>query len=45
MNLSGCFVFIAALDGLRLPVVFSYWLYVFSVVLVAFTLPIFSWAA
>ncbi len=43
MNLSGCFVFIAALDGLRLPVVFSYWLYVFSVVLVAFTLPIFSY--
>src|SRR5216684_812368 len=43
MSLSGCFVFIAALDGLRLPVVFSYWLYVFSVVLVAFTLPIFSY--
>jgi len=39
MNLSGFFLFTAVLDGLRLPIVFSYWLYVFSVVLVAFTLP------
>ena len=31
------------MDGLRLPFVFSYWLYVSSVVLVALTLPIFSY--
>jgi len=31
------------MDGLRLPFVFSYWLYVASVVLVALTLPIFSY--
>src|SRR6266576_2799374 len=43
MNLSRFFLFTAVLDGLRLPIVFSYWLYVFSVVLVAFTLPIFSY--
>jgi CBS domain containing-hemolysin-like protein len=31
------------LQGLRLPIDFSYWLYVVSVVLVALTLPIFSY--
>src|SRR5258708_13224107 len=43
MNLSGLFVFSAVLDGLRLPILFSYWLYVVSVVLVGLTLPIFSY--
>src|SRR3989442_4394388 len=43
MNLSGFFLFTAVLDGLRLPIVFSYWLYVLSVVLVAFTLRICSY--
>jgi CBS domain containing-hemolysin-like protein len=43
MNLSWVNALSFVLQGLRLPIDFSYWLYVVSVVLVALTLPIFSY--
>jgi putative hemolysin len=43
MDLSPLCALSIVMDGLRLPFVFSYWLYVASVVLVALTLPIFSY--
>src|SRR5262245_43207082 len=43
MNLR-CFFALAFLqEGIRLPVTFSYWVYILSVLLVGFTLPIFSY--
>src|ERR1700747_3640423 len=43
MNLSSSFALGFLQEGVRLPISFSYWVYVLSVVLVALTLPIFSY--
>jgi CBS domain containing-hemolysin-like protein len=43
MNLRGSFAVAFLQEGIRLPVTFSYWVYVLSVLLVGFTLPIFSY--
>src|SRR5260370_18140800 len=43
MNLSWSFALGFLQEGIRLPVTFSYWVYVLSVLLVGFTLPIFSY--
>src|SRR5437763_3571881 len=42
MNLSSSFALGFLQEGIRLPITFSYWVYVLSVLLVGFTLPIFS---
>src|SRR2546426_12137821 len=43
MNPSRIFAFCVVLGDLTLPILFSYWFYVFSVVLVGLTLPVFSY--
>src|SRR5260370_42068785 len=43
MNLSWSFALGFLQEGIRLPVTFSYWVYVLSVLLVGFTLPIFCY--
>lgn len=43
MNLSSLFALGFLQEGIRLPVTFSYWVYIFSVFLVGLTLPIFSY--
>src|ERR1700747_1051608 len=43
MNLSLPFALAFLQEGIRLPITFSYWVYVLSVLLVGFTLPIFSY--
>src|SRR5205823_6443501 len=43
MNLSSSFALAFLQEGIRLPITFSYWVYVLSVLLVGFTLPIFSY--
>src|SRR5260221_14133993 len=43
MSLGWLYVFGVVLDGMRLPILFSYWFYALSVVLIGFTLPIFSY--
>src|SRR5690242_14960978 len=43
MNLSSSFALGFLQEGIRLPITFSYWVYVLSVLLVGLTLPIFSY--
>src|SRR5262249_45263166 len=43
MNLSWLYALAFLQEGIRLPVTFSYWVYVLSVILVGLTLPIFSY--
>ncbi|HEV2196735.1 MAG TPA: hemolysin family protein [Candidatus Acidoferrum sp.] len=43
MNLSSSFALGFLQEGIRLPITFSYWVYVISVFLVGLTLPIFSY--
>src|SRR5438093_390571 len=43
MNLTSSFALAFLQEGIRLAIVFSYWLYVLGVVLVGLTLPIFSY--
>src|SRR5689334_25430076 len=43
MNLSWSFAVSFLQEGIRLPITFSYWVYVLSVLLVGLTLPIFSY--
>src|SRR5689334_209176 len=43
MNLSSYFALGSLQEGIRLPITFSYWVYVLSVLLVGLTLPIFSY--
>src|SRR5262252_1802885 len=43
MNLSWSLALAFLQEGIRLPVTFSYWVYILSVLLVGFTLPVFSY--